>query len=397
MYIKKGEEYVYVSKAIWIPCVFILLALIAMLTVMLVNPFGPTKFAELAKLKQGVAMLEEHYYGDINMDKLVDGTLMGLAASLEDPYTVYMSAEEAKSFMENIDSDDYAGVGMYIVMGEDGKVTVSEPIEDAPAFKAGIVAGDKILAVDGESTQNMSLDDVASKMKGQEGTDVTVTVLKAETNETVDIKLTRAIVERRTVSSKMVTEKTGYLRISQFGVNTSAEFVEDFNNLVGENMEYLVIDLRDNPGGYLDEAVDIADVFISEGNIVYTMNKAGHKNEYKAKEAKTRAPIVVLVNGNSASASEVLVGALKDYGLATIVGEKTYGKGVTQITRQFRDGSLMKITDSRYYTPKGVCIDHMGIEPDVKLEMDAEKYSMISDLTLDEDVQLKKAVEILEK
>jgi len=397
MYFKKGEEYIHIGKGIWIPCVFIAVVLVSVFTIMIVNPFGPTKFAEFAKLKQGVAMLEENYYEDVDMDKLLDGALRGIAASPEDPYTVYMTAEETQSFMDSIDPQNYAGVGMYISFDEDGAVAVSEPIEGSPAYNAGLVSGDKILSVNGESTENMSVEDVASRMKGKEGTDVVLSVLKLETGETVEITLTRAIVEPKSVTAKMVTDKTGYICINQFAGGTASEFIEKFNGLVGEKMEYLVVDLRNNPGGYLDQAVEIADIFLSEGTIVYTVNKTGKKTEYNATEAKTKAPMVVLVNGNSASASEVLVGALKDYGLATIVGEKTYGKGVTQITRYFADGSMMKITDSKYYTPNGVCIDKTGIEPDVTVAMDAEKYNHISRLTLEEDEQLKKAVEILEQ
>ncbi len=397
MYIKKGDEYIYIKKRIWIPCVALVLIATIVLSVMAVNPFGPTKFKEFKKLYDGIAMMKKNYYEDISATKMLDGALMGIAASAEDPYTVYMPREQAKSFMEDIDSEDYAGVGLYIYIDStDNLPTVSQTFEGAPAYEAGIKMDDKILAVDGESTENLSIDAVAAKMKGPEGTEVVLTVLKAENGEKVDIKLVRAIVERNTVSSRMVTDSTACIQISQFGVNTLEEFAEHFNKLAEGDMQQLVIDLRNNPGGYMQEAVDIADVFLSEGVIVYTMDKNGNKNEYTAQKEKTKAPMVILVNGNSASASEVLVGALKDYGLATIVGETTFGKGVTQITCEFDDGSLMKITDSRYYTPNGVCIDHMGIEPDVKVEMDAEKYNRLSELTLEEDEQMMKAVEILE-
>lgn len=397
MYIKKGDEYIYIKKSIWIPCVLLCIVLIVSLTIMCVNPFGPLNMSEFGKLKQGITMLEEEYYQDINMEKLLDGMLLGATFSLGDPYTTYMNAKEAQSFMESIDSDDYAGVGLYIATTEDDGVIVLEPIEGAPAHTAGIVAGDKIVAVDGVSTVGMSLDEVAAKMKGPEGTDVVISVIKAESGEKVDVTLTRAIVERKTVQAKMITDKTGYIRLTQFGVNTCGEFIESFNGLVNENMTHLVVDLRNNGGGYLEQAVSIADAFIQEGNIVYTVGKTGKKNEYKATPGKTKVPMVLLINGNSASASEVLVGALKDYGLATIVGEKSFGKGVTQVTRHFDDGSMMKITDSRYYTPNGVCIDHMGIEPDVVVEMDKEKYGRISELGIDEDEQLEKAVELLEQ
>ncbi len=398
MYIKKGDEYIYIKKRIWIPCVAVVLIATIVLTVMAVNPFGPTKFKEFKKFNDGVAMLEEYYYEDISTERLLDGALLGLSVSTEDPYTVYMSKEQAESFLEDIDSEDYAGVGLYIYMDEtDNRATVSQPIEGAPAFEAGIQKDDKILAVDGESVENISIDAIAAKMKGPEGTEVVLTLLKAETGETVDVRLVRAIVERNTVSARMVTDSTACIQISQFGVNTFEEFVETFNKFAEADMQQLVIDLRNNPGGYMQEAVDIADVFLSEGVIVYTMDKNGNKNEYTAKKEKTKVPMVVLVNGDSASASEVLVGALRDHELAIIVGETTFGKGVTQITCEFDDGSLMKITDSRYYTPNGVCIDHTGIEPDVEVKMEPEKYGRLSELTVQEDEQLMKAIEILEQ
>lgn len=398
MYIKKGEEYIKIRKGVLISCILMGVALVAFLTIMIVNPFGPLEFAGLRKLKQGVTMLEEYYYEDVDTEKLIEGAMTGIALGVDDPYTVYMSKESAQSFIESIESDDYAGVGLYIYLDEtDKRVTVSEPIEGSPAYEAGIVKGDKIIAINGETTENMDVDAVAAKMKGAEGTKVVVTILKAVSGEKTDVTLTRAVIERATVESEMITDKTGYIQISQFGVNTYDEFVEEFNTMVGEGMDNLVIDLRDNPGGYLEQAVEIADAFLSDGVIVYTLKRNGQKKEYNATSKKTTVPMVILVNGNSASASEILVGALKDYGVATIVGEQTFGKGVTQITCDFSDGSLMKVTDSRYYTPNGVCIDHKGIAPDVEVVLDTAALEGIEEPTYEDDNQLKKAVEILEK
>lgn len=398
MYIKRGDEYVRISVKYWLPCCILLVLLVSVGTFMIINPFGPTEFAKLRKFSEGVAMLKDYYYEEIDNETLLDGALLGMSASVKDPYTVYMDKEEAQSFMESVDSDDYAGVGLYIYKDEEtGLVTVSEPLPDTPASRAGIGVGDTIKAVDGDAVNDESIDSVALKMKGEPGTKVVLTVIKADTNETVDIELIRENIERRTVTSEKITDTTTCIRITQFGVNTFAEFVETFNAAVENGMEHLVIDLRENHGGYLQEAIEIADVFMKDGLIVYTMNKDGEKTEYKATPNSTKAPIVILVNGESASASEVLVGALKDNNLATVVGEKTFGKGVTQVTLEFTDGSMMKITDSRYYTPSGICIDHKGIEPDVEVKMDPEKYSRLTELLPEEDEQMLKAVEILEK
>ncbi len=388
----------YIKKPILIICSIALVIIVAVGTVMLVNPFGALKFEDLFKFNLGIGTLKKYYYEEIDSENLLDGALMGATFSTEDPYTMYMDKESAESFMEDIESDDYTGVGLYISNdGVDNRVTVVSPLAGSPAEKAGIVTGDKITAVNGEPVSGEQIDDVASRMKGKEGTDVKLTIIKKSTGKTEEITLTRATIKRETVTSKIVDERVGYIQISQFGINTYEEFVENFNSVVKKSIDYVVIDLRNNPGGYMDVAVKIVDGFLDEGEIVYTLDKYGNKRDYLATEGSIKAPMAILINGGSASASEVFVGAMKDYGLATIVGEKTFGKGVTQIPYEFYDGSIMKITDSRYYTPNGVCIDKTGIEPDIEVKMSDENYSRLSELTLDEDIQLKRAIEELRK
>lgn len=385
----------YIKKSVLVICAVALAVVISVGTVMAINPFGALQFDDLIKFNTGISVLKKYYYEELENETLVDGALLGASYSTEDPYTVYMDKEYAESFLESIDSDDYTGVGLYISNDtEDNRVTVVSPLSGSPAEKAGLVSGDKIIAVDGEDVTGEYIDEVASKMKGKEGSEVVLTVVKKNSGRTTDITLTRANIKRETVSSKMLDGKTGYIQITQFGVNTYDEFVAAFNSLVEAKMQQLVIDLRNNPGGYVEVAVNIADCFIDEGQeIVYTLDKNGSKRDYVAEKGKTELPIVFLTNGGSASASEILVGAMKDYGLATVVGEKTFGKGVTQIPYEFWDGSIMKITDSRYYTPNGVCIDKEGIEPDVTVEMSDEEYVRLSELTTDEDKQLKAALE----
>ena len=388
----------YIKKSLLIICAVALILATALGTVMVVNPFGALSFKEFLKFNTGVAALENIYYEDVDTEKLLDGALLGVSASVEDPYTIYMNKDEADSFVESVESDDYTGVGLYISAGEDGEgVTVVSPLADSPAEKAGIVSGDKILSINGQSVIGINIDKIASDMKGPEGTEVTLTILKKSSGKTVDVKLTRATIRRETVTSEMLDEKNAYIHISQFGVNTFDEFVQHYNDLVKHGMKRLVLDLRNNPGGYIEIAVNIADSFIDEGEIVYTLNKDGNRRDYMATEGKTQLPMVVLTNGGSASASEALVGALRAYDLATIVGEKTFGKGVTQIPYKFRDGSIMKITDSRYYTPDDVCIDHQGITPDVEVKMSIEDYAAIAEPDADNDIQLRKALEILDR
>lgn len=397
-FVKKGQYVMYIKKFVLVICAVALIIVTALGTVMAVNPFGALRFAEFLKLNLGIAVLENFYYEDVDTEKLLDGVLLGASSSVEDPYTIYMSKDEANSFVENMDSDDYSGVGLYITADEEGKgVMVISPLAGSPAEKAGIASGDIILGVDGNSAIGVNIDKIASDMKGPEGTDVTLTILKKSSGKTIDIKLTRATIKRETVTSKMLDEKNAYINISQFGVNTYSEFAQHYNNLIKQGMKRLVIDLRNNPGGYMEVAVNIADSFIDEGEIVYTLDKDGDRRDYTATVGKSQLPMVVLTNGGSASASEILVGALRAYDIATIVGEKTFGKGVTQIPYKFWDGSIMKITDSKYYTPDGVCIDHQGITPDVEVKMSIDDYSSIDEADVSRDIQLKKAIEILEE
>lgn len=388
MYIKK--RYLIIGA--------VLLAVISFCGALLImNPFGISGIDDFVKLRAGIGVLKHYYYENLDNGKIVDGVLADAAYSAEDPYTAYMPAKTAEDYMQEVDSDDYTGVGLYITNDtSDNTVAVVSPLSDSPAEKAGIVSGDKIIAVNGEQVYGENLDEVAEKMKGKADTEVTLTILKKADSSKKDITLKRAVVKRETVEAKMLGEKTGYIEITQFGVNTYDEFVEAFNGLVDKKMETLVIDLRNNPGGYMEMAVNIADTFVEKGkNIVYTMNRTGKKHEYNAKKDKIEIPIVLLSNGGSASASEILIGALRDNGEAVLVGEKTFGKGVTQIPYTFPDGSLMKITDSRYYTPSGKCIDKEGIEPDYEVKMSDEKYASLSSLELKDDDQLSMAVELL--
>lgn len=386
----------YIKKSVLIVCSLILVVVVFLGTIMVVNPFGIIQFDDLFKFNTGVKALKKYYYEDIDADNLLDGALLGASLSTEDPYTVYMDKESAEKFLETVESDNYTGVGLYI-SNEDGQITVVSPLSGSPAEKSGIVTGDKILEVDDEQVSGEFIDDVASRMKGPEGTQVKLKILKKSTGEKVELTLTRAMIKRETVTSKMIEDKMGYIQISQFGVNTYDEFVTQFNRLADDGMNALIIDLRNNPGGYIEMAVKIADCFLDEGEIVYTLDKYGQKRDYMATEGATDVPMAILTNNGSASASEVFVGAMKDYGLAKSVGEKTFGKGVTQIPYAFYDGSILKITDSRYYTPKGVCIDKTGIEPDIEVKMSDDKYSRLLELTPDEDIQLKTAIEELEK
>jgi len=388
---------VYIKKSTLVLSSIFLAIAVFCGTVAFMNPFGIANFDDFLKFRLGVGVLRHFYYEDIDSEKLVDGILAGAAYSAEDPYTAYMPKDLADNYLASVDSDDYTGVGLYISSNlTDNTVEVVSPLSDTPAERAGIVSGDKIIAVNGETVYGEDLDEVAEKMKGKADTEVTLTIIKKATGEKVDITLTRAVVKRETVEYEMIGSDIGYIEIVQFGINTYDEFVKGFNELVDGGMKSLVIDLRNNPGGYLEMAVNIADTFLEKDKmIVYTMNKNGKKHEYKAIEGAINIPVVLLSNNGTASASEVLIGALKDNGVGKLVGEKTYGKGVTQIPYVFPDNSMLKVTDSRYYTPSGKCIDKEGIEPDYDIKLSDEGYANLSELTLTEDEQLSMAVEVL--
>lgn len=386
----------YIKKSVLIICSIVLIVATIFTSVMIVNPFGILQFDDLLKFKIGVSVLNQYYYEDIDSDDLLDGALLGVSCSANDPYTVYMNKDAAESFMEDIESDDYTGLGIYISSdAETNQVIVISPLSGSPAEEAGIVSGDKILEINGEAVKGENIDEIAQKIRGKEGTTVKLKILKKSNQQQVDLELTRRTIKRETVTSKMFDNNIGYMQISQFALHTTEEFVTQFNQLVEQGLNKLIIDLRNNPGGYMEVAVNIADCFLEDGEIVYTLDKHGNKRSYTAKEGSTKVKMAILTNGGTASASEIFVGAMRDYGLAKSVGERTFGKGVTQIPYQFFDGSIMKVTDSKYYTPKGVCIDHEGITPDVTVELNDEDYTDLSSLDLSRDTQLKAAVNLL--
>ncbi len=386
----------FIKKPVLIICCIVLVVATFFTAVMVANPFGPLQFDDLLKFKIGVLALNEYFYEDIDSTDLLDGALLGISYSVNDPYTVYMNKETASGFMEDIESDDYTGLGIYISKdAQSNLVTVISPLSGSPAEEAGIAPGDIILEIDGKSVSGENIDDVSRKIRGKEGSKVKLKIQKKSDNSQVEIELTRRIIKRETVSSHIFDDSLGYIQITQFGLNTADEFISHFNKLADSGMNRLIIDLRNNPGGYMEMAVNIADCFIDEGEIVYTLDKQGNKREYNATKGMTKVKMAILTNGGTASASEIFVGAMKDYGLAKSVGEQTFGKGVTQIPFEFPDGSIMKITDSKYYTPKGVCIDHEGISPDVKVELTDDEYTDFSALDISRDSQLKAAVDLL--
>lgn len=345
-----------------------------------------------------------YFYEDVDYKKANDAAIKAYIASLEEPYTNYYTDTEFREFMQKIE-ESYTGIGVVIAADEDsGKICVLYALDNSPAIEAGIKGGEYILAVDGESFDAETVDECISKIKsGKEGTEVKVTFEKD--GKQFEKTLERREIMENSVEGEMIDGKIGYLSISNFntdhnntGIGTYEQFTKTVEELSDEGMEKLIIDLRDNPGGVLSVACNIADYILPEGVITYTMDKNGKKEEYKSDKKELDIPIIVLVNKNSASASEVLTGALKDYNRATIVGETSFGKGIVQNVFTFSDGSGLSMTVSKYYTPSGECIHEKGIEPDYSVAL-PEKYDGYSAFLVpkDEDTQLEKAIELLNK
>lgn len=328
---------------------------------------------------------------EVDTDTLSSGVYQGMIDSLDDPYSDYYDEKELAEFEEQ-SSGIYFGVGAYIGYNKEydypqfTKIMVGTPAENS-----GVLAGDLIFEVDGQNCYEMETGDVVPLIKGPRGTTVLVTVYREATDEYVDIEITRDKIETPMITSKMLENQIGYIEIIQFETVTYDQFVEAKEELEAEGMEALVIDLRGNPGGNLNTVNQIARELLPEGVIVYTIDKNGDRIDYTCDGAnEIDIPLVVLTNDQSASASEILAGAIKDYDKGTLVGDTTFGKGIVQRIIDLGDGTAVKLTISEYYTPSGENIHGIGIEPDVEVEWDSEGY--VLDGT---DNQLDKAVEIL--
>lgn len=335
------------------------------------------KIAEIQKI------VDTYYVNKYDKKFMEENMYKMMVASLKDPYSYYMTKEEYKQFKENTEGN-YVGIGITVNLTEDEKILINQVFEGSPAKESGLKKGDKITKVDGEIVNLENYQDIVSNIKGEEGTSVKLTIYREKENKTFDLDIVRRSLDVPTVEHKMLEDNIGYIKITQFDGVTYEQFNKAFNNL--SNAEGLIIDLRDNPGGLLVTVNKITDMLVPEGNITYIEDKNGNREYHKSDANYYNKPLVIIVNENSASASEVLTGAVKDFGVGKIVGETTYGKGVVQNTFNLADGSGVKVTIAKYYTPSGVCIDNTGIEPDYKVE-NLENNS--------QDLQLEKAIEVV--
>ncbi len=332
-----------------------------------------SNLSELKQMSDIMDILVENFVKDDDVDeitkkKLLHGAIKGMLDSLEDPHSVYFDKEEMEEFTEDI-RGEYAGVGMVIQKKTDEALTVVSPIEDTPAYKAGIRPKDKILTIDEKSTVGMTINECRNMLRGDEGTKVDITVYRESTKETKNITLTRAIVELKYVKYKMLEDGIGYLRLTQFGEDVYPDIRAAIKDLKKQGMKSLVFDLRNNPGGSLEQSIKIASLFIEKGHVVSVRAKVGEEKFYgRTGEYLGNFPMVVLINEGSASASEIVAGALKDYKRGILLGEKSFGKGSVQSLIPLPDGDGIKLTIAKYYTPSGLSIHKKGIEPDILVE-----------------------------
>jgi carboxyl-terminal processing protease len=338
-------------------------------------------------------IINEYSLYDVPEEDIIEGVYQGMFDSMNDKYADYYTAEEYKQFAESTNGE-YCGIGAYIGQNVDtNAIYISEPMEGSPAMEVGLRSGDIIYKVDDKVLGDENLDTVVSWIKGEEGTKVKLTVIREGESDYLELEVTRKNIEVPTVKGELLENEVGLISISSFDKVTASQFEETVNKLKEQGMKKMIKDLRSNPGGMLDVVVDMLDMFLEPGKmIVYTQDKAGTTTEqYKAENPKViDMPLVVLINGYSASASEIFAGAIQDYKLGTLVGETSFGKGIVQTVLPVGDGSYVKFTTAKYFTPNGRYIHEVGIEPDEKVEFDSKAY-------YDENVdnQLNKAKEII--
>jgi len=353
-------------------------------------------FENIKKYNEVKRLLSTYYYEDINQNDMLEGSIAGMVNALNDPYTVYFTKDQMKVFEEKT-SGSYVGIGVSLNMGEDGLLTVVEAFPDSPAKKVGIMTGDKIVKVDDQDVTTISDQDyIVSMIKGEEKTKVKITVFRPSEGTYLDFDIIREKIKVENITSEVIDGDIGYIKMSMFDSEMAKYFGNHLNKLLDKKIKGLIIDLRDNPGGDYNEVCAIADRLLPEGLIVYTEDKFGNRSEKKSDAKEFDLPLAILVNGNSASASEILSGAVKDHNKGTLIGTKTFGKGLVQAVQELEDGSGLKVTIARYFTPSGVCIHKEGIEPDIVVELD-EKYSNmpVSQVPREDDTQLKKALEVI--
>lgn len=342
------------------------------------------------------AIIDKYFLGEVNEEKLAEGAIKGYIEGLNDPYTEYISKEEMEEYMQDT-MGNYVGIGIYMVKDKEAnRVRVLSPIKGTPAEKAGLLPGDYIIKVNDKSYTADEMDDLAKDIKGKEGTEVTITILRD--SETKEFTIKREKIKINPVEGKVLSNNIGYIEFSSFDETTAEDFKNKYNELKKQEITSLIIDLRNNGGGLVDQALKIADYMTDKDSVLlYEVDKNNNQDVKKSKtDPIINMPIIILTNENTASASEILAGALKDLGKAKTVGVTTYGKGVIQQIISAKDGSGIKITTEEYQTPNHNKINKIGIKPDEEVKLPDDVKSVLN-VSEEQDTQLKKAIEMLKQ
>ena len=391
------------SKSIFVKSIILTILITAviasMVTIIVMNNNESNSLLDkiTSKLSTIDQIVDKDYLGEIDENKIFDETMKGYVEGLDDEYSQYFTKEELEEYKTDNIEGEFVGIGVYIVQDtEKNAIRVLAPIKGSPAEAVGIIAGDYIIQIDGTPYTGDQITEATNKMKGQEGTTVKIQVLRGE--ETLDFEVERKNVRVNPVESNIYENNIGYLKISSFDQGCSTEFTKKLQELKNKNIQSLIIDLRNNGGGIVDEAIAIAELFTEKGSTLL-ITKDKDENEditYAESDKMIDVPIIVLTNENTASASEILAGALKDNNVAKILGTTTFGKGVIQELLTMKDGTGIKITTNEYYTPNRNKINKVGIEPDEKIEL-PDEYKNVLTVPQDQDTQLNKAIELLKK
>lgn len=360
------------------------------------NEDGRTPYEEIMeKLSFLEALVDSYYLEDVDHSAFADGIYKGFMSSLEDPYSTYYTKKEYTALMES-SSGVYHGIGATVNQDvKTGIIKVVKPFENGPAYKAGILPGDVLYMVEGEEVTGVDLSEVVSRMKGVEGTKVRISVIREGETDPIEFTIVRQQIKVPTIEHKMLADKIGYIIITEFDEITVKQFSSAVDELEKAGMKGLVVDVRNNPGGLLSSVVNILDRLLPKSLIVYTEDKYGNRLEEIAKDKdgkKINVPMAVLINGNSASASEIFAGTIQDYGIGTVVGTTSFGKGIVQKVIPLSDGTAIKLTISKYFTPKGRNIHGTGILPDVEIDLTDELKKLVT-IPIDQDIQLQKAIQ----
>lgn len=349
------------------------------------------------KIQSLAQFIQSNYYEDVDTDTLQEGLYAGLFDNL-DVYSQYYTADEAKQLFESNVSGTYCGIGASLQQDAETKtVTIMHVYDGSPAQESGLQEGDVIVSADDYDAASMDLTEFITHIRGEEDTQVHLVIARPGESENLEFDITRKNLVLPTVTNQMLKNNTGYIQVTEFTEHTTEQFEEALQTLQKDGMTSLIVDLRSNPGGMLTSVCDMLDDILPEGLLVYTEDRSGNREDYKSSDDKSLdMPLAVLVNGYSASASEIFAGAIQDRKAGTIVGTTTYGKGVVQSILSLKDGSAFKLTTSRYFTPNGTCIQGIGITPDVEIDYE---FTGPEDATysVDYDNQIQKALEILQQ